>query len=477
MHTVTLTVTDLCGNTDSEVANVEVVNDPPVAVAKNFAANADDNCCITVNLSDIDGGTFDPDGAGDIETFCITAVDGGDVGCVQQVTVCGNGAHTVTLTATDYCGFSSSADATVDVIDVTPPEITVVLDRTALWPPNHKMVTVCAAVEVTDNCDPNPTFVLESATSDEPDNGHGDGNTDNDIQGADTETADICVDLRSERQGGGDGRVYTIVYRATDASGNEAWATVTVDVPHDQGANAMASSGFIADGSGFSPLTDRFAVIIPSVDGLDATAIDRSQIYFGNTAGVEQPVEIRVVELQNDGRPDLALFFTVEGALAIMKPGDDGFEDDKMAKGQNDGTLGVHFVSATGVNYLVTDVLALGTPVDMPGIWMDTPPPILETPKPALPSETALTSIHPNPFNPQTTVAFSLASDGLVRIAIYDVRGTLIRRLTDEVMSAGDHTAVWNGIDDAGRPAASGIYFVRMIAGNYSETKKIVMLK
>ena len=41
----------------------------------------------------------------------------------------------------------------------------------------------------------------------------------------------------------------------------------------------------------------------------------------------------------------------------------------------------------------------------------------------------------------------------------------------------GEHTAVWNGIDDAGRPAASGIYFVRMMAGSYTETRKIVMLK
>ena len=83
----------------------------------------------------------------------------------------------------------------------------------------------------------------------------------------------------------------------------------------------------------------------------------------------------------------------------------------------------------------------------------------------------------PNPFNPQTTVDFALASSERVRIAIYDVRGTLVKRLVDETMPAGEHHATWNGIDDAGRPTASGIYFVRMIAGGYEQTRKIVMLK
>ena len=65
----------------------------------------------------------------------------------------------------------------------------------------------------------------------------------------------------------------------------------------------------------------------------------------------------------------------------------------------------------------------------------------------------------------------------MVRIMIYDVRGALVRRLVDEVRAAGTHAEVWNGADDAGRHAASGIYFVRMMAGNYTETKKIVLLK
>jgi flagellar hook assembly protein FlgD len=57
------------------------------------------------------------------------------------------------------------------------------------------------------------------------------------------------------------------------------------------------------------------------------------------------------------------------------------------------------------------------------------------------------------------------------------VRGSLVRTLVNETMPTGQHQARWNGVDEGGRPAASGIYFVRMIAGSYTDVRKIVMLK
>lgn len=391
------------------------------------------------------------------------------------------GETTVTFTATDDDLNASSCTAKVTVEDTTPPEIDVVLDRDVLWPPNHKLAEVCAEVTVTDICDPNPTFVLASIVSDEPDNGQGDGNFPNDIQDADFGTADICFDLRSERQGGGDGRKYTIIYCASDESGNTACDTVCVRVPHDQGAGAMSSTGFIANGRGFVSGADQIAVIIPAIDGIDAGALDRAHIYLGNTAGVARPEEVRIVEVNSDGRPDLAVFFSAQRALEIL-----GAQDAESSapmttnangKGGNHGTLGVHFALSTGVDYLVADVLSLGTPVAMPDHWFEEPPVPLEQPEVVKASATGFKSIHPNPFNPQTTVAFAIASAGRVRIAVFDVRGTLVRRLVDESMPAGEHSIVWHGIDDAGRPAASGIYFVRMIAGGFTETRKIVLLK
>jgi hypothetical protein len=72
--------------------------------------------------------------------------------------------------------------------------------------------------------------------SSEPDDakGGGDGKTTNDIQDADIGNEDYNISLRAERQGKGDGRIYTITYEATDDSGNSATASATVTVPHNQ---------------------------------------------------------------------------------------------------------------------------------------------------------------------------------------------------------------------------------------------------
>jgi hypothetical protein len=96
-----------------------------------------------------------------------------------------------------------------------------------LWPPNHKYVTVQATVTARDNYDPSPTVELVSVTSNEPDDGLGDGDTADDIVITDSDT----FQLRAERSGTGTGRVYTVTYRATDACGNSTTASATVTVP------------------------------------------------------------------------------------------------------------------------------------------------------------------------------------------------------------------------------------------------------
>ena len=116
-------------------------------------------------------------------------------------------------------------------------DISVSVTPDMLWPPNHKMVEITADVVVSDCCNSGSTIILTSITSNEPDDakGNGDGNTVDDIQGADFGTEDYDFLLRAERAGSGDGRIYTITYTATDASGNSASASATVTVPHDQG--------------------------------------------------------------------------------------------------------------------------------------------------------------------------------------------------------------------------------------------------
>jgi len=155
-HTVTLTATDGCGLTHSCDAPVTVLNQAPVAVCADHTGFADENCCITVGVDSIDGGSYDPDGDGDIVELCITAVDGAPLGCVEDFEICGVDTYTVTLRATDKCGSVDMCDATVIVRDITPPDISVTLNRYVLWPPNHKMADIVATIEVEDNCDPDP---------------------------------------------------------------------------------------------------------------------------------------------------------------------------------------------------------------------------------------------------------------------------------------------------------------------------------
>lgn len=126
---------------------------------------------------------------------------------------------------------SASGQASTTVLDVTPPKITIILSPSSLWPPNHQMVPITATIVATDECDPNPLVRLVSVVSSEPDNGLGDGDLAADIADATPGTDDRSISVRSERAGGGIGRTYTVRYRATDASGNNAEATATVIVP------------------------------------------------------------------------------------------------------------------------------------------------------------------------------------------------------------------------------------------------------
>jgi hypothetical protein len=145
---------------------------------------------------------------------------------------------TLTVTHTDPTTLVETSDQdTVDitVTDNTPPAVAVLADPPILWPPNHKLHEIAAIVMVTDICDPDPDVVLTSLDSSEPDNGTGDGDTVDDIQGADIGSDDRSFLLRAERAGNGDGRVYTAVYNVTDASGNNTNGLTEVLVPHDQG--------------------------------------------------------------------------------------------------------------------------------------------------------------------------------------------------------------------------------------------------
>ncbi|HPR17940.1 MAG TPA: FlgD immunoglobulin-like domain containing protein, partial [Candidatus Cloacimonadota bacterium] len=87
----------------------------------------------------------------------------------------------------------------------------------------------------------------------------------------------------------------------------------------------------------------------------------------------------------------------------------------------------------------------------------------------------------PNPFNPETTLKFSLANAAKVEFCIYNIKGQLVSRLLNDKLSAGVHSIIWNGRDAGGKAVSSGIYFARMNVHNneldYNNVKKIILLK
>ncbi|MBD3216707.1 MAG: T9SS type A sorting domain-containing protein [candidate division Zixibacteria bacterium] len=102
---------------------------------------------------------------------------------------------------------------------------------------------------------------------------------------------------------------------------------------------------------------------------------------------------------------------------------------------------------------------------------------MIEQHSPQLPKSVELYQNFPNPFNPTTSIQYSLDSRQAVRIDIFDIRGRQVAMIVDDVKDAGVHQAYWNGRDDKGTPAASGIYFYRLKTGDHTLTKKMILLK
>ncbi len=94
---------------------------------------------------------------------------------------------------------------------------------------------------------------------------------------------------------------------------------------------------------------------------------------------------------------------------------------------------------------------------------------------PIVPS--ALEQNRPNPFNPTTTIRFNLAHRGHATVTIWNAEGRRVRTLVDEELAHGPHEAIWDGRDESGVSVGSGVYFYRLRAGGFVDSKKMVLLK
>jgi hypothetical protein len=223
---------------------VNAVNDPPTANNQSVATTSNTPVGITLTGNDVETPSS--------LTFSVTAGP-------SHGTLTGTGANRTYSPAPNYAGPDSfkftvtdagdgtagpqtSAEATVSITvgDTVPPVITLNGNSISLWPADKSLHTINVSdlvASASDNFDPNvnlSSVVIASVSSDEGTAASGDIVIAGDCK---------SVQLRQTRDGDGDGRVYTITFRARDAAGNTSFVTAKVTVPHDQGNGAAGDSG------------------------------------------------------------------------------------------------------------------------------------------------------------------------------------------------------------------------------------------
>jgi hypothetical protein len=203
---------------------------------------------VPVSASFTDPGTGDTHTCsidwGDTTTTAGVVVEvNGSGTCTGSHTYATGGNKTIVVTVTDDDGGSDSDSVTIDVN--TPPDCsTVTPSPSSLWPANHKLVTVTLS-GATDADGDTVTLTVTAVTQDEPLNGTGDGDTSPDAKLVPGHSDQ--VQLRAERKGNGDGRVYRVTFGGSDGRGGTCSATVRVIVVHDKNDTTAVDSGLIVN--------------------------------------------------------------------------------------------------------------------------------------------------------------------------------------------------------------------------------------
>jgi hypothetical protein len=239
---VTFTTEDECGNVteQTEVVTVLDTTSPQIFVPEPIVLECNAPGGVEANDPEVVAWLNSSSGM-DICTEVSLSNDAPDLFPVS----CENMPTTVVFTATDECDNGTEDTSALTVVDTTPPEVTCEVALDTLWPANHKFVDVGLSFALDDVCDtaPDVEIIVTSDEATATEKGAGGKTHCPDAIIGD----DFSVQLRAERSGTGDGRVYEITVNATDGCGNIGTCQVQVAVLHDKSDGMTVDSGQVFD--------------------------------------------------------------------------------------------------------------------------------------------------------------------------------------------------------------------------------------
>jgi hypothetical protein len=280
--------------------------------------------------------------------------------------------------------------------------------------------------------------------------------------------------------GASDFAIFAAKYGTSKADDPENWVPA-YDLNGDDVINASDFAIF-ASGYGSTLATAKAAVEgMPSSDipfSIGATIDESTSTYFVNVT-IDQAENLKgfeffmsynndALELVNDGSNGLV-------GLSMTDVVDDGIirVADWFVGEDFSGTVTFAFRSK-GMNSDMTFEI-LNAVVDVDGLAAVTE--MTDYTARSLPTVYSLSQNYPNPFNPTTTIDYSVPQSGNVELAIFNMTGQKVRTLVSERQDAAFYKVVWDGRNDLGESVASGLYFYRLVSGNFSKIEKMTLVK
>ena len=478
------------------------VNHPPVA---NSGADQAVECTGPSGASGILNGSGSSDPDGDTLTYTWTGPFGTATGATPTVPL-SLGAHTITLTVSDGKGGTAMDQVVVTVVDTKPPTLAgVPADATV----ECDSVPAAATVTATDACDPAPTVTLVETRTDgsSPDNytlkrtwtakdrSNNSASATQTLTVRDTkvptltlvganpvtvECPTLYVDLGVTVTDNCDPNPtlttqnpvdvhtpgnYTITYTAKDRSGNTATLTRTVKVQDT------------------TPPQITFALSLTELWPVDHKMYKVASVSVADACDHSPAVTISVtsneaINGKGDGNtlPDYTVVNNGNGTYDVFARAERSgkltgriYTITVTAKDAS-GNVGTNSGGTVSVSHDQSKKAKVALAKVGEGDAG------LEAPE-ALPTTFGVDQNYPNPFNPSTTIRYALPEGSSVSLVIYNILGQQVRTLVSGSQGAGYHTVVWDGRDEAGRTAATGLYLYRLQAGTFSEVRKMLFAK